>query len=95
MTYEEFTKSLSEEYPPKHLTAPLLALWYDARDQWKRAHQIVQDDNSGDAAWVHAYLHRKEGDLGNAQFWYSRAGKEAASGSLKDEWQAIAQRLSG
>jgi len=53
----------------------------------------VQADNSGDAAWVHAYLHRKEGDLGNARFWYSRAGREAARGSLTDEWRAIAQRL--
>lgn len=95
MTLEEFEKSLAGGSLPKGLSAPLQALWYDATEQWHKAHQIAQDDNSGDAAWVHAYLHRKEGDTGNARYWYSRAGKAAASGSLSDEWRAIAGRLLG
>ncbi len=93
MTLEEFKQSLDADYPPKNLSSPLTALWYEARGDWNRAHQIVQDDNSGDAAWVHAYLHRKEGDPGNARYWYSRAGKVAVNGPLEAEWAAIAERL--
>jgi len=95
MDFEQFKKSLDGDAPPSDLNSPLLALWYDAKGNWARAHQIVQDDNSGNAAWVHAYLHRKEGDIGNANYWYSRAGKVAMEGPLEDEWTAIAQRLLG
>ena len=73
---------------------PLIrALWDDATGNWTGAHELVQDIESADAAWIHAYLHRKEGDLSNAQYWYRRAGKPAATGPLPDEWRAIARAL--
>jgi hypothetical protein len=62
---------------------------------WDQAHKIVQDEESSEAAWVHAYLHRIEGDLGNATYWYRRAGKSVANGSLEAEWEAIASTLLG
>jgi hypothetical protein len=74
MTLEQFKASLTQETPPP-LSPPLLGLWYDARGDWHTAHQTVQNDASLESAWVHAYLHRKEGDLSNARYWYRRAGK--------------------
>jgi hypothetical protein len=75
--------------------APVLAraLWHDAAGDWEAAHRVAQDVETAEGAWVHAYLHRKEGDIGNAGYWYRRAGKPAASGSLEAEWQAIAAAL--
>jgi hypothetical protein len=67
----------------------LVALWHDARGDWDAAHTVAQDVPDPDGAWVHAYLHRKEGDLGNAAYWYRRAGKPAATGSLEEEWRQI------
>lgn len=90
MTAKEL-KSLQEE--PKELSRPLRALWHDAQGNWELAHGIVQDDFSPEAAWVHAYLHRKEGDHGNAAYWYARAQKPPAPGSLEAEWEQIAARL--
>ncbi|MFN7017603.1 MAG: hypothetical protein ACK4P5_10690 [Fimbriimonadales bacterium] len=92
MSYAEFKASLSGDTPP-HLPPPLLGLWYDAKGDWDKAHQIVQQDDSADSAWVHAYLHRKEGDLSNAHYWYRRAGKPPFTGSLEREWEQIAQAL--
>ena len=89
----DFRDSLSGTAPPDGLGSSLRALWYDAKGDWKRAHQIVQDEKSRDTAWVHAYLHRKEGDLSNAGYWYRRAGKPACGTSLEDEWEAIAVAL--
>jgi hypothetical protein len=71
----------------------LRALWTEARGDWKGGHEIVQEENGADAAWVHAYLHRKEGDIGNAQYWYRRAGRPASSASHDDEWAEIVQDL--
>jgi hypothetical protein len=71
------------------LALPLRALWYAAQGDWDKAHQLVQDDPSADCAWVHAYLHRAEGDIGNAHYWYQRARKPAATNSLDDELQAL------
>jgi len=91
MTIEEFQTS---ESPPAGLDAPLRALWHDARDNWERAHECVQEDeSSAESAWVHAYLHRKEGDLSNARYWYARAGKPEFRGTLDAEWTEIAQAL--
>jgi hypothetical protein len=74
--------------------APLLrALWHDARGDWDAAHRVAQDIEDADAAWVHAYLHRKEGDAGNAAYWYRRAGQPIATDSLDDEWTRIAREL--
>lgn len=69
------------------------ALWHDATGDWEAAHQVAQDVETADGAWVHAYLHRKEGDDGNAGYWYRRAGKPVARGPLEDEWRAIAAAL--
>jgi hypothetical protein len=70
---------------------PLLrALWYDARGEWAAAHQLAQEVDDADGAWVHAYLHRKEGDSGNAEYWYGRANQPVATDSLAAEWDRIA-----
>jgi hypothetical protein len=72
------------------------ALWWDARDDWERAHDLVQADEAvRECAWVHAYLHRKEGDLSNAAYWYRRSGHPVATGSLDQERQSIADALLG
>ena len=93
MTLSAFERSLVEEAPPGGLVAPLAALWWAGKGDWDKAHQIAQDDSGADAAWVHAYLHRFEGDLGNARYWYDRAGQPAASGPLDAEWKAIVEAL--
>ena len=93
MTLDEFRASLSAKSPPPNLPAPLVALWHDARGDWEAAHRVAQDVEDDAGAWVHAYLHRKEGDIANAGYWYRRAGKPAASGSLDAEWRAIATAL--
>lgn len=90
MTFEEFRNSPSE---PSHLIVPLRALWHDAREGWEIAHRLVQDDVSAEAAWVHAYLHRKEGDSSNARYWYGRARKPAFEGTLLQEWEGIVRAL--
>jgi len=77
------------------LSAELAALWHDARGDWAAAHRVAQDIDDERGAWIHAYLHRKEGDLGNAAYWYRRAGKPVASGALDVEWDAIAAALLG
>ncbi|MGJ3246937.1 MAG: hypothetical protein ACFE0I_12790 [Elainellaceae cyanobacterium] len=71
----------------------LQALWHDKQGDWHRAHAIVQEEGDRDSAWVHAYLHRKEGDLSNAGYWYRRAQKPASRESLAYEWEQIAQTL--
>jgi hypothetical protein len=91
----EFKASVSAAASPPQLNAPLAALWWAAKGSWDQAHKIVQDEESSEAAWVHAYLHRIEGDLGNATYWYRRAGKSVANGSLEAEWEAIASTLLG
>jgi hypothetical protein len=93
MTLSDFRATLSETAPPDSLPAALRALWHDAKGDWDRAHAVVQDEESADAAHVHAYLHRKEGDLGNARYWYRRAGHPEATASLDDEWAAIVEEL--
>ena len=93
MNFDEFNSSLEGASPPPDLSGPLEALWHDARGDWHTAHQRVQSESGEDAAWVHAYLHRKEGDLSNAHYWYRRAGKSPSHASLDEEWQAIAKSL--
>ena len=95
MNVAQFKASLSGAAPAPQLNAPLAALWWAARGDWDRAHRIVQDEETSQAAWVHAYLHRVEGDLGNAGYWYRRTGKPAATGSLEAEWEIIASTLLG
>jgi hypothetical protein len=93
MDLTAFKKSLSLQEPPEGLTQAARALWWDAKGAWDKAHDCAQAEEDTAGAWVHAYLHRKEGDLSNARYWYRRAGKPVASGSLDEEWQAILRAL--
>jgi len=95
MNLEEFRESLRSEGPPQGLSVALAGLWWDAKGNWTRAHQSAQQDEGPSGAWVHAYLHRKEGDSSNAAYWYHRAGKSPARSSLEDEWLEIAGSLLG
>jgi hypothetical protein len=89
----DFKASLSGAAPAPGLDAPLAALWWAAKGQWDEAHKIVQDEATSDSAWVHAYLHRVERDLGNAGYWYRRASKPVATEPLETEWDAIVSAL--
>ena len=88
-----FRASLTHAEPPPSLNSALRALWFDAKGDWEAAHEAAQADEGGIADWVHAYLHRKEGDASNAAYWYRRAGKPFFSASLDAEWQEIAIAL--
>ena len=90
MIMTDFKSSLSGAAPAPGVSPPLAALWWAAKGDWTKAHKIVQDKEGVDAAWVHAYLHRVENDLGNAGYWYRRAGKPVASGPVEAEWERIA-----
>lgn len=89
MTPKQFADSVSDAAPPTDLTPPLEALWWAAKGDWDKAHKIVMNQETAEAAWVHAYLHRVEGDLPNARYWYAKAKREPASGALEAEWAAI------
>jgi hypothetical protein len=95
MTFLDFKESLTKLNPPAGLPPPLAALWWAAKDDWDKAHRLVMDEGGKDCAWVHAYLHRVEGDLDNARYWYKQAGKPAEAGPLSAEWEAIARVLLG
>jgi len=88
-----FKASLSDQSPPAGLGRAAQALWWDAKGDWAKAHGCAQEQNDQEGAWVHAYLHRKEGDAGNAGYWYRRAGKPAATMPLEAEWETIARAL--
>jgi hypothetical protein len=93
VTLDAFVVSTKRPGPPEGLSPGLSALWQDARGNWEAAHEAAQAQEGGEADWVHAYLHRKEGDTGNAAYWYRRAGKPFAKESLEDEWRSIAEAL--
>ncbi len=93
MSPGQFTQSLSADTPPATLSAYLTAMWYDAKGDWEAAHNIIQDINDKTAAWIHAYLHRKEGDIWNANYWYNRADRRMPGYSLDKEWEAIISEL--
>jgi hypothetical protein len=92
MTFAEFKATLSAAKPPAVRPA-LVALWHDAKGDWDAAHRIAQDIEDATGAWVHAYLHRKEGDLANAGYWYRRANKPEARSDLDAEWEQIVTAL--
>lgn len=93
-TLHEFRSSLADAAPLPGLPRPLLALWHAGRGEWDRAHEVVQADEADpDGAWVHAHLHRVEGDSANARYWYRRAGRSEARGDPREEWRAIAEAL--
>src|SRR5229473_1369553 len=87
--------SVSAKQPPPALGMALQALWWDAKGDWQKAHECAQAQDDAAGAWVHAYLHRKEGDLANAGYWYRRAGRALATTLLEQEWLAITQSLLG
>ncbi|MGH8644931.1 MAG: hypothetical protein ACREX4_10925 [Gammaproteobacteria bacterium] len=90
---QEFRQSLGQAAPPGGLQPALKALWHDAKGEWEEAHNIVQQEADTASAWVHGYLHRKEGDGGNAHYWYRRAQRPPASGALAQEWEHIVRTL--
>ena len=92
MDIESFLQSLQNSQPPR-VNEYATALWHDAKGNWQEAHSLIQDIENADAAWIHAYLHRKEGDRGNAAYWYKRAGKSMPAYSLQQEWEEITRAL--
>jgi|SRR4051812_35280565 len=95
MNLTNFRASISRTAPSSDLSPPLAALWWAAKGEWEKAHTIVMNEDGPEAAWVHAYLHRVEGDLPNAGYWYRAAGKPVEKGPLEAEWNAIAAALFG
>ena len=93
MDAKELRTAATSADPPDGLSAALMALWHLARDEWDAAHHCAQSDGSRDGAWVHAHLHRVEGDLANAGYWYRRADRPPCEASLDDEWEEIAAAL--
>jgi hypothetical protein len=88
MTITEFEAASGDSF-----AGALLALWWDARGDWNKAHEVAQDVAGVDGAWVHAYLHRKEGDLGNAAYWYRQARRSVENGDLRREWESMVSEL--
>ncbi len=95
MDLSAFKRSLDQDAPPADLGPALAALWHAAKGDWDRAHRLAQTQKDAVGAWVHAYLHRVEGDLGNAGYWYRRAEKPQSLAPLKQEWDALAATLLG
>jgi hypothetical protein len=95
MNYPEFKASLGQAAPPAALSAELQALWYDGKGDWHQSHEIAQEKNTPGHCLVHAYLHRKEGDQWNANYWYQRAGRQMPKASLDQEWEALVQEFLG
>jgi hypothetical protein len=94
MNFKQFKESVSRNEPPAGLSIYLQALWFDAKGDWEKAHHLAQEADDSIASWIHAYLHRKEGDNFNADYWYRRAGKKRPSSTLEREWEDIVKALS-
>lgn len=95
MDLQTFRLSVQDAAPPASVSLPLQALWWDAKGEWDKAHGCAQADPGSDGAAVHAYLHRKEPDPSNARYWYNRAGRPPAVGTLEQEWDTLATELLG
>lgn len=93
MNYTEFVQSLSLSEPPGELSPMLLSLWYDGKGDWNASHDVAQDIQNKNGSWIHAYLHRKEGDLSNARYWYSLAGKPESKATLEQEWEQLVKQF--
>jgi hypothetical protein len=93
MDLDTFRASIHDSAPPASVSLPLQALWWDAKGDWGKAHECAQAEPGSMGAAVHAYLHRKEPDMANARYWYNRAGRTPASGSLDEEWKILAAAL--
>jgi hypothetical protein len=93
MNLAEFHDSLAQPTPPSGLSSALQSLWHEAKGDWEKAHELAQEDAGLAGDWVHAYLHRKEGDASNARYWYARARKPVCASSLEEEWTSISAAL--
>ena len=93
MTFEEFTKSINNERPDPGLSETLTSLWWDKKGDWDTAHSIAQDIPTRQGSAIHAYLHREEGVLWNADYWYSRAGRVRPDISLEEEWTQLVHEM--
>ena len=93
MTADEFNISLAKSEPPAGMSSCLAALWWDAKGDWQQAHELVDDQETRDGMAVHAYLHRKQGDAPNADYWYRRAGRRFEKLQLEEEWASLLQEL--
>lgn len=89
MTLESFTSSVATGEKPAGLSPALQSLWHDARGDWDNAHALIDHLNDPVSAHVHAYLHRKEGDIWNADYWYARASRVRPASSLDEEWTSL------
>jgi hypothetical protein len=93
MTYDEFILTIENDEFPSNLPLYLQALWYDAKGDWEKAHSLIDSLDDKNSCWVHAYLHRKEGDINNADYWYRRAERPRPSVSLLQEWKVVVMEL--
>lgn len=93
MQYDQFYASITQPAPPPGASVYLKALWYDAKGDWDASHNTIQDVPDKTASWIHAYLHRKEGDVFNANYWYNKADKRMPGYSLEQEWEEIVKAL--
>ena len=93
MKFEEFKATMDNALPPKSITSSLAALWYAGKGDWEQAHAIAQEVPTREGSWVHAYLHRVEGDQWNANYWYNRAGKTMPGVDLEQEWEEIVRAM--
>ena len=92
MTIQEFKNSLTQKFPSKSLSVQIEALWWDAKGDWKQAHDLIDHLDDAISAHIHAYLHRVEGDLWNARYWYNRAKQPEFKGSLDEEWEYLLEK---
>jgi len=93
MSYDDFITGIQKDSPPEESSIYLKALWHDAKGDWDAAHKLIDSIEDKTACWVHAYLHRKEGDQWNANYWYKKAGKTMPLVSLTEEWETIVKAL--
>ncbi|WP_188933575.1 hypothetical protein [Puia dinghuensis] len=93
MTFEQFKATLNHDQPPTGIPPVLTALWYAQKDNWNKAHDIAQDIPTREGSWVHAYLHRVEGDEGNAHYWYTQAGRQLPELTPEQEWEQLVTSL--
>ncbi|MEP6468068.1 MAG: hypothetical protein ABJB05_17280 [Parafilimonas sp.] len=93
MSYDEFILTVENDELPSHLPLYIQALWWDAKGNWQQAHALIDSSDDKNSCWVHAYLHRKEGDISNADYWYRRAQKQRTSEDLQSEWNSITMEL--
>jgi hypothetical protein len=93
MEIDEFIETVDRKIKPDNLSLELQTLWFAAAGDWENAHQLIQDEPGADAALLHAYLHRVEGDAGNAAYWYRRAGETLPKLAFEEEWKLLVARF--